>query len=52
MFEFLGKILSKKAVDTVRSIPIRKTELTDDDIEKMRDDDDCSDSAPIKGEKE
>lgn len=26
------------------------SELTDKDIEIMRDDDDCSDSAPIEGE--
>lgn len=50
MFSLFGKLFGKKAVDAVRSIDIEQHELTDEDIAKMRDDDDCSDSAPIEGE--
>lgn len=50
MISFFAKLFSKKAVDAIRDINIEDVELTDEEIEKMRDDDDCSDSAPIEGE--
>lgn len=49
MFSFLGKLFGKKVVDAVKELPLDDN-LTDEDIAKMRDDDDCSDSAPIEGE--
>lgn len=45
MFSLFGRLFGKKAVDTVREIQIQDVELTDEEIEKMRDDEDYSDSA-------
>ena len=48
MFSLFGKLFGKKAVDVVRNIDIEQTDLTDEEIEKMRNDEDYSDSAPKK----
>lgn len=50
MFSLFGKLFGKKAVDAVRGVQIHDIELTDEEIEKMRNDEDYSDSAPIKEE--
>lgn len=52
MFSFLGTLFSRNAIKAAKDMDksIKEIELTDAEIEKMRDDDDCSDSAPIEGE--
>lgn len=56
MFSFLGILFSRNATkaikdnEAIRSIHQTECDLTYEEIEKMRDDDDCSDSAPIEGE--
>ena len=48
MFSLFGKIFGKKAVDAVRDLPI--SDLTDKEIEKMRNDEDYSDDSSTEEE--
>lgn len=49
-FSLLGTLLSRNATKAIKDLHIEDVEITDEDIARMRDDDDCSDSAPIEGE--